>query len=168
MPKTILDPAKIKFDAALGLPPLPETPPDLPYFVPRTRTYLYPLYRSHEIIGRDYKTYWKNRWDGKFNKYHEDILQNLDEIKWENNEKTVTFTKVNKIQGDIWRFERDARDYLEQQNKYVYPLDDSVDSPKANENGERILSSVNEVRGTVKFQGDFVTDLFQFLMKKGF
>lgn len=137
--------------------PLPATPPPLPYFVERTRSRVYPLYRDYEIVGRDHKRYWRNRWDGLFNKYHTDILENLDEIKWANDEQTITVTRVGKVRGDIWAFEAAARQYIEQQH-----------APSAEEGGARVLTAVHEVRGTVTFKGDYVSVLHQFLVEKGF
>ena len=126
----------------------------LPYFVQRTRSRIYPLYRKYEVINRDYKRYWRNRWDHLFNKYHTDILDNLDDIKWENNEETIILTEICKIQGDIWAFEKDARTFIESRGKI--------------KEGEHILSGVNEVKGMIQFKGDFVEEMTTFLFEKGF
>lgn len=143
----------IRADSVL-IPPMPKSPPELPYFIQRTRSRLYPLYRKYEVEGRDHSRYWRNRWDGLFNKYHTDILENLFDIKWENNETIVTITEIAKVQGDVWEFEKDAREFLEQNTEL--------------KKGERILTSVNEVRGVVQFKGDHITLMYQFLKEKGF
>lgn len=157
-PKQVVPTGQTSYDSRLGLPPLPEKAPDLPYFIARTRSNVYPVYRIYQVVGRDRSTYWKNRWDGLFNKYHTDILENLDEIKHENNEKTIVITQVNKIQGDIWRCEHDLREFLEKklENK-------SNDGPR-----ERLLSSVFEPNGSLQFKGDFVQDIVNFLQEKQF
>lgn len=144
--------APIREDSVL-ITPIPKTPPNLPYFVQRTRTRVFPLYRTYEVVGRDQSRYWRNRWDGLYNKYHTDILDNLDEIKWENNEQTITVTKVGRVRGDIWAFEEAARRYLEE---------------KAEDKDIKVLTAVNEVRGVVTFKGDYIHDLHQFLVEKGF
>lgn len=130
---------------------VPKSIPKEEYFVSRTRTRAFPLYREYRVIGRNYKTYWRNRWDGLYNKYHTDILRRLDEIKFEENETTITVTVIRKISGDIWKFQSDARNYLESKNGI--PI---------------VLVAVNEINGVVQFKGDYVDDLQQFLVDKGF
>ncbi|KAJ6224321.1 hypothetical protein RDWZM_002866 [Blomia tropicalis] len=155
LPKKVLE-REIRQDSQI-IQPIPKNKPDLPYFVARTRSRVYPIYRKYEIVDRDHNTYWRNRWDGLFNKYHTDILDNLDEIKWENNEKLITITEVGKIFGNIWKFEKDARTFLEQRHK------DELDAT-----AQRIETSVNEVRYVVQFKGDYISDMLDFLKEKGF
>lgn len=129
----------------------PKSIPNESYFVERTRTRLFPLYREYRVVDRDHETYWKNRWDGKVNKYHMDVLDRLDEIKFDNNEKTIELTLVKKVRGDIWKFQEDARHFLQQKH-----------------NVSIVLVGVNEISGSVYFKGDYVADLHEFLKQKGF
>lgn len=122
---------------------------ELPYYVERTRSRLYPIYRVYRIIGRDHKRYWQNRWDHMFNKYNTHILEILDQIKWENNEKTITVTVVKRIKGDIWKFEEDIRQYLKQHYKLSH-----------------LLTSVDEVSGILELKGDFLDGVIQFFRKQ--
>jgi hypothetical protein len=128
----------------------PKTKPDLPYFIPRTRSKLFPVYRRYQIEGRNKEEYWKNRWDGLFNSYNKKLLEKLDEIKFENNETTLTLTLIQQIQGNIWQFEEDFRGELEELHQ------------------RRILSAVNEPNGVLTLKGDFVLDSVKWLIKKGF
>jgi hypothetical protein len=128
----------------------PKTKPDLSYFIPRTRSKLFPVYRRYQIEGRNQEEYWKNRWDGLFNSYNKDLLERLDEIKFENNETTLTLTLIQQIQGNIWQLEEDLRGELEEIHQ------------------RRILSAVNEPNGVLTLKGDYVLDSVKWLIKKGF
>ncbi|XP_054156396.1 uncharacterized protein LOC128954822 [Oppia nitens] len=134
--------------------------PDLPYFVARTRGHLLPVYRRYEVWDRDQQTYWRNRWDGLFNKYYaKQVLKDFDEIKWPNNEKTVTLTIVQQIHGDLWQLEADLRGHLEAK----HCLDGGNGSGQ-----QRILSAVSEVNGVLRLKGDYVVDCVNWLIDKGF
>lgn len=148
MPKQTLGP--IREGSELIIPPK-EPSKDQQYHIGRTRSRLYPIYLDYVVIDRDHKRYWQNRWDHMFNKYHTHILDRLDDIKWENNEKTIAITKVNQIQGNIWQFEHDCRQFIREH----YNLD-------------HVMSGVNEVLGSVQFKGDFVEGLTEFFRQKGF
>lgn len=118
------------------------------YYVGRTRSRLYPIYKDHVVINRDHSKYWRNRWDHLFNKYNTHILDKLDDIRWENNEKTIVITKVLKVRGNIWDFEKEAREYLKCGNEEI------------------ILTAVNELRAEVQFVGDHVEKLVEFFKNK--
>lgn len=148
MPKQTLGP--LREGSELIIPPA-EPSKDQTYHVVRTRTRLYPIYLDYVVIDRDHKRYWQNRWDHMFNKYNTHILDRLDDIKWENNEKTIAITKVRRIQGNIWQFERDCREFIQKH----YHID-------------HVLSGVHEVQGYVEFKGDFVEGLTEFFRQKGF
>lgn len=66
------------------------------------------------------------------------------------NGQTRLLTKVRYIEGDIWGLERDLRTYLEGLHQ------------------KRILTQVHEVANFIRFRGDYVNDVKQWLMSKGF
>lgn len=171
LPKPFLS-GPVRADSTL-VRPVPEQAPALPYFVQRTRSRLFPLYRDYQIVGRDHRRFWRNRWDGLFNKYHTDILDNLEEIKWENKEQTIAVTRVCRVRGDVWAFEEAARRYIEE-NASVEEGEgeggeDQLKTSSSPEDGHRrVLTAVHEVRGMVTFKGDHVKVLHRFLVEKGF
>ena len=135
-----------------GWRPPRKTKPNLPYFIPRTRTQLFPVYRRYQVEGRNNKEYWKNRWDALVNHWHKEIFEpgKFDKIKFENNETTLTLTLIQQIKGDIWQFEEDLRGQLEVKHQ------------------KRILSAINEPNGVLTLKGDYVDDCVDWLIKKGF
>jgi len=153
LPKTELTDEEVVTPS--GWRPPRKTKPNLPYFIPRTRGKLLPVYRKYEIEDRNYEEYWKNRWDGLLNHWKKQLLERtgtykLDEIKWENNEKTLTLTLITQIKGDIWQLEEDLRGELEVKHQ------------------KRILSAINEPNGVLRLKGDFVNDCVNWLIKRGF
>lgn len=89
-------------------------PPDLPYFVVRTRNHLLPVYNMIEKEDERVKT----------------VIQRVD--------------------GDIWQLEQEIRTRLEAKHQ------------------KRIITGVNEVRGEVKFLGNHVFDVVDYLEELGF
>ena len=148
MPKQTLGPLREGSELIIA-PAKPSK--EQPYHVLRTRSRLYPIYLDYVVIDRDNKRYWQNRWDHMFNKYNAHILDRLDDIKWENNEKTIAITKVLRIQGNIWKFERDCREFI-----------------KKHYNIDHVMSGVHEVKGSVEFKGDFIEGITEFFRQKGF
>lgn len=63
---------------------------------------------------------------------------------------TKKVTKINKIQGDIWAMERDVKQYLE---KCM---------------GKQIASQIHEFAGVIKFRGDCVNRVKEWMDMKGF
>jgi len=78
------------------------------------------------------------------------VLEKLDDIHFENKETTLTLTRVQQIQGNIWQLEEDLRGQLEQTHQ------------------RRILSAINEANGVLTLKGDFVIDTVKWLTQKGF
>ena len=128
------------------------TKPDLDYYIPRTRGKLFPIYRRYEIVDRNYKEFWKNRWDGLFNSYHKELLEdkNFYSTKFENNESTIVLTQIKQIKGDIWKFEEDLRGSLEERFR------------------RRILTAINEPNCVLSLKGDYVNHTFKWLIDRGF
>ena len=89
-------------------------PPDLPYFVMRTRNHLLPVYK---------------------------LIEKEDERV-----KTI----ILRIDGDIWELEQEIRTRLEAKHQ------------------KRIITGVNEVRGELKFLGDHVFEVVDYLEELGF
>lgn len=58
-------------------------------------------------------------------------------------------TKLRRIQGDIWLLEKELRTCIESRI------------------GKQIASRVNELSGQIRFKGDYVTIVQEYLMKKG-
>lgn len=59
-------------------------------------------------------------------------------------------TKVTKIQGNIWALERDVKRYIEECT------------------GKKIASQIHEFAGTIKFKGDCVSRVKEWMDIKGF
>lgn len=95
-------------------------PPSLPYFVPRTRNNLLPVYKIVEYKDQKAKT----------------VIRN--------------------VAGDLWLLERELRSLLEPIHRQQC-------------NGqERLLSSVNESNGEIRFMGSFERVVADRLIKLGF
>jgi len=59
-------------------------------------------------------------------------------------------TKISKIQGDIWTLERDMKQYVEECSK------------------NKIASQIHEFAGVIKFKGDYVNRVKEWMDMKGF
>jgi len=68
----------------------------------------------------------------------------------ENPRGTKKVTKISKIQGDIWALERDVKQYLEECM------------------GKQIASQIHEFAGVLKFRGDYVSRVKEWMDMKGF
>lgn len=64
---------------------------------------------------------------------------------------TKRLTSVKRIKGDIWKLENDLKSYLQE-----------------TKNQKLIPTYVNELSGEIKFKGDHVTAIKQWLTSKGF
>ncbi|KAK8762893.1 hypothetical protein V5799_034501 [Amblyomma americanum] len=102
--KTVPEPPKHEGRAPSGWqPPAPEPPP-LPYFVPRTRNHMLPVYLRKEIRGPRF------------------------------------ITQVKHIEGDLWAFHNDLKEYLESLA------------------GKEVLSQVHELGSYVGYKGAYVEE----------
>lgn len=63
---------------------------------------------------------------------------------------TKKITKITKIQGDIYALERDVKQHLEE---YA---------------GNKVASQIHEFAGIIKFKGDCVSRVKEWMDKKGF
>lgn len=59
-------------------------------------------------------------------------------------------TYISKIQGDIWKLEKELKEYVEQQS------------------GRSVGSRINELAGQIRFRGDYVSIVKRWLDAKGF
>lgn len=59
-------------------------------------------------------------------------------------------TEITNIQGDIWTLERDIKSYLEDHTK------------------RKLASQIHEFAGIIKFKGDFVSRVKEWMNMKGF
>ncbi|RWS16583.1 39S ribosomal protein L49-like protein [Dinothrombium tinctorium] len=127
--KTNISPNPVRTDqtSPTGYVPPPEQPPNLPYFVARTRSKLLPVYKV--VQGENYQ-----------------FPDKQPKIK----RGPEVFTQIQRIDGDLRQLERDLRGWLEQKHS------------------KRILSAVNEYKGTLKLAGDFVFDVVRWLEEQGF
>lgn len=113
LPKATPPPPKEEIGAT-GWVPQPKTKPNLPYYVPRTRSHLFPVYKQTIIHG------------------------------------PLTQTMVQNISGNVWQFEKDVRDYLEEKH------------------GQKMMTSVNEASGKLRIKGDYCNDVVKWLTDNGF
>jgi len=63
---------------------------------------------------------------------------------------TKKITKITKIQGDIWTLERDIKRYIEECT------------------ASKIASQIHEFAGVIKFKGDYVNRVKEWMDTKGF
>jgi len=63
---------------------------------------------------------------------------------------TKRITKITKIQGDIWTLERDMKRFIEECT------------------GRKIASQIHEFAGVIKFKGDYVNRVKEWMDTKGF
>lgn len=63
---------------------------------------------------------------------------------------TKRITKITKIQGDIWALERDIKQHVEKRT------------------GNKIASQIHEFAGVIKFKGDYVSRVKEWMDMKGF
>ncbi|EGI69677.1 PREDICTED: probable 39S ribosomal protein L49, mitochondrial [Acromyrmex echinatior] len=59
-------------------------------------------------------------------------------------------TEITKIQGDIWALEQDLKKYVQKRTRH------------------KITSQINEFAGLIKFKGDYVNRVKEWMNKKGF
>ena len=118
--------------------------PKLSYFVARTRSHLFPVYRNY-ILPKDAtkdraKGWLTNKWKWLYinDKYEKEFPDPL------------VVTLIKRVDGDIWKFEEDLRGDLEVKKQ------------------GRILSACNEIEGTLRLKGDYVLDVVEWLKEKGF
>lgn len=62
-------------------------------------------------------------------------------------------TLIKRVQGDIWQMEKELREYLESKLTTKY---------------KHIASRVNEMSSQIRFRGDHVAYVKQWMDKKGF
>lgn len=63
---------------------------------------------------------------------------------------TKRITEIAKIQGDIYALERDVKQYIEEYT------------------GKKVASQIHEFAGVIKFKGDCVSRVKEWMDKKGF
>jgi hypothetical protein len=123
----------------------PATAPDRTYFIPRTRSNLFPVYK--EIEGDEFH----KELDG-FSYTGSPRMQPILKPPFMRKDATSfkTLTTIHHVEGDLRDFERDLRTYLE--SKY----------------GTKILTACLEGYGRVKLKGNFVEDTANWLKEQGF
>ncbi|XP_032679892.1 probable 39S ribosomal protein L49, mitochondrial [Odontomachus brunneus] len=114
--KTIPKPPTGNIELPSGWKPQLASPTDYPYFINRSRNYMFPVYLK--ITHRGMRK----------------------------------ITVVNKIEGNIWTLEHDLRTYLENYGEF-----------------KRIIGTqIHEFAGIIKFKGDYVSRIKEWLQMKGF
>lgn len=69
--------------------------------------------------------------------------------------ETRLLTRVNRVEGDIWKFKDDLLKHIEPVNKYPYPI-------------EQHPCQVSEVKRSIRLKGNYVMEVKQFLLQCGF
>jgi len=115
LPETTVPPFPLNGAYPSGWVPPADNGTNFPFFVPRNKNHMMPVYLNFEAIRQERK-----------------------------------ITIVRHIEGDIWELERRLKDHL---NKL---------------NNKEIISQVHEVAMFIKFKGDHVSDVKEWLINCGF
>lgn len=129
-------------NTATGWTSRPATAPARTYFVPRTRSELFPVYKQVEA-----------------DEFHKDLdykgsprMQPILRPPWMRKDPISfkTLTVIHHVDGEVRDFERDLRSWLEVKHQ------------------SKILTACHEGNGRVRIKGDYVEDVVNWLKEQGF